>query len=688
MRKLLLLAILMAGLLPAAAQAAPRQPNSRPIANASALFDCGGNSGKSLNHLVTGWKHKHVWDDVKRRIRHMGYSSTDFPNVKALLRDRTVAVPLAHKQRLRNTRCVGGHMRSFGTRVRPKGYLVRVFLPKNMSLEDVCGALHKGCKKTAPTLQGLAQLACGNVTPSKVKVILIVVVVHHPHKPTPTPLPTPSPSPTPTVSGNCNVVVMGSGNNVNVSQCNYTIVIVCSGVNVTFGGPNSDSVNQAVKQYEESHHCNTVVVTPTPTPTPSPSPTPTPPSKAHAWLSKKAYVDNNLVTLSGGEFTFTVSVNGSQVNTVTNAASGSTRDVGEFDGGDVVKVCDPDQNGFTPDVRCITHTMSAGENYTFSFVNRKTTPKPVPSASATSSCPSGGGNGTITVTLSNSGNADAMFAVDVNGSPSSYSVGPGGTKSVSFVLGTSADVRVQVVSNGVKLLDRTFPHCAPPPPGHAKLAKKAYVDGNLKTLSGGEFTFSVSVNGTVKTTVTNAASGSFRDLGDFNVGDTVKVCETDAGDYTPDSVCITHTMSSGETFAFVFINRKTTPPPPPTMQVKNVTSPQEADNDGETYPNLFADAYTPNGDSITCTVGVADPNDHSQSGFGSISGTRSFTFTSHGYDRVGPYTYQAPNDGTGDVVGQYDQIEVTCHDNSDRSVQDAQGFSKPFQITAAPGNPA
>ncbi len=119
------------------------------------------------------------------------------------------------------------------------------------------------------------------------------------------------------------------------------------------------------------------------------------------------------------------------------------------------------------------------------------------------------------------------------------------------------------------------------------------------------------------------------------------------------------------------------------MQVKNVTSPEEVDNNGETYPNLYADAYTPNGDSITCVVGVTDPDDHSQSGFGSIVGARSFTFVSHGYDRPGPFTYKAPQDAL--AVGQYDQIEVTCHNNTDRRVADAQGFSKPFQIHEAPG---
>jgi hypothetical protein len=126
-------------------------------------------------------------------------------------------------------------------------------------------------------------------------------------------------------------------------------------------------------------------------------------------------------------------------------------------------------------------------------------------------------------------------------------------------------------------------------------------------------------------------------------------------------------------------------PPTPTMDVKNVTSPEEVNNDGEFYPNLYADAYTPNGDSITCVIGVTNPNDHSQSGFGSISGQRSFTFVSHGFDRVGPYTYQAPTDTT--AVGKYDQLEVTCHDNSNVNVKNALGFSQSFQVIATKPSP-
>jgi hypothetical protein len=168
----------------------------------------------------------------------------------------------------------------------------------------------------------------------------------------------------------------------------------------------------------------------------------------------------------------------------------------------------------------------------------------------------------------------------------------------------------------------------PPPKAHAKLVKKAYVDGNSKTLTGGEFSFSVSVNGSVKFSTTNAASGSSRDLGDFNAGDVVKVCETDSDGFTPDDECITHTMVAGETFTYSFVNRKTTPPTPPT--VTNVTQPQEV-YVNETYPNFCADVTSPAGHTVKVVFGAR---------FG-VGFTK--TITSTGSDRVCG-TYTAPTD--------------------------------------------
>jgi len=106
-----------------------------------------------------------------------------------------------------------------------------------------------------------------------------------------------------------------------------------------------------------------------------PTPCPTP-AKAHAWLTKVAYKDGATVSLSGGEFTFSVSVNGGSSSSTTNAASGQSRDLGQFNPGDSVQVCETNSAGYTPDQQCISHTMAAGENFTFSFSNRKTSPPP------------------------------------------------------------------------------------------------------------------------------------------------------------------------------------------------------------------------------------------------------------------------------------------------------------------------
>ena len=126
-------------------------------------------------------------------------------------------------------------------------------------------------------------------------------------------------------------------------------------------------------------------------------------------------------------------------------------------------------------------------------------------------------------------------------------------------------------------------------------------------------------------------------------------------------------------------------PAPPTMEVKNVTTPQEVYDDGETYPNVCADVTAPNGDSITLVFSVVNPSDHTQSGIGTMVGQRTFTFTSQGFDHICGATYQAPN--TLDANGRQEQIEATAHDNSNTSVANASGFSQPFTIMNRPPNP-
>jgi hypothetical protein len=186
------------------------------------------------------------------------------------------------------------------------------------------------------------------------------------------PAPT-APGTTPT--GNCNnvtIIIYGSGNNVNV--CSVQITIVCSGVQLVVSGPNSEVVNKAITEYQNTHDCNTVV-TPTPTPTPSPG---------HGFLAKTATKDGVNVTLAGGEFTFSVSINGAASTTITNAASGANRDLGSINAGSTVLVCETNTGDYTPDTPCISHTFAAAENFTFSFINRKTTPAPTSCVTITS----------------------------------------------------------------------------------------------------------------------------------------------------------------------------------------------------------------------------------------------------------------------------------------------------------------
>jgi hypothetical protein len=201
------------------------------------------------------------------------------------------------------------------------------------------------------------------------------------------------------------------------------------------------------------------------------------------------------------------------------------------------------------------------------------------------------------------------------------------------------------------------PTPTPPPPSkaHAWLSKVALKDGANVSLSGGEFSFSITVNGASKGSTTNAASGSSRDLGQFNSGDSVQVCETNTGGYTPDQVCISHTMAAGENFTFSFTNRKTTPPPPsnvaPTCTM--MSQPQNGKDgiyaDGETFPGSASVTGT-KGDPLVVTA---------DSPLGNSVVTSSPSFTSNGLDTVN-WLYTAPNDSG--AVGQYDQITLKVTD--------------------------
>ena len=217
------------------------------------------------------------------------------------------------------------------------------------------------------------------------------------------------------------------------------------------------------------------------------------------------------------------------------------------------------------------------------------------------------------------------------------------------------------------------PTPTPPAKAHGYLSKVALKDGAIVALSGGEFTYSINLNGSSSGSTTNAASGSNRDLGQFNGGDSVTVCETNPGGYTPDQVCISHTFTAGESYTFPFVNRKTTPPPSNVApSCSNVTSPQNGANgiyaDGETYPGQVT-ATGKSGSSLVLTF---------SSTYGSFT-NGPIAFTSNGVDVKG-WTYKAPNDPA--VYGKFDQIFVTVTDTA--TGLSSTCHSDPFVLNAPP----
>jgi hypothetical protein len=118
-----------------------------------------------------------------------------------------------------------------------------------------------------------------------------------------------------------------------------------------------------------------------------------------------------------------------------------------------------------------------------------------------------------------------------------------------------------------------------------------------------------------------------------------------------------------------------TPPtqsqPTPKVSVVSVTSPEEVNNDGETYL-IHAKVSAPNGHSITVTFSAS---------FGSFPSWK-YTITSSGIDQVDS-VYVAPNDAT--AVGHNDQITVTVHDNTVvPSIPDGVGNSLLIPVVATP----
>jgi hypothetical protein len=305
-----------------------------------------------------------------------------------------------------------------------------------------------------------------------------------PPPPTSTPTPTPSPTPTPTPPPKVKVKLVkfcfvdgdkvecpkdfgfsvnGNGGFTNSGGEVTNLVEVNSGTQVTVCETDPKGWTR------DDDQCQTVTATGSyATVTFKNKKVTPPPPKAHANLVKKAFVDGISKTLTGGEYSFSVRVNGDLKFNTTNEASGSPHYLGDFNAGDVVEVCETSSDGFTPDEVCITHTMVAGETFTFSFVNRKTTPKvPQPHATASAPCPSSGSVRMVTVTLTNTGNADAVnVAVEVTGasnSPASFTIHPGPPLTPTFSTTTDIDVHVRAMFGSNTLFDQTFPKCEKPP---------------------------------------------------------------------------------------------------------------------------------------------------------------------------------------------------------------------------------
>jgi hypothetical protein len=387
-----------------------------PSVASASLSSCGGQSSTPMQ-AISKWKAMGVWGDGVRLIRQAGYSSVDYPNATNVVATRVVVAPLAQPTVVRNTACGAHRMVSFGQRVRPKGYPMGVFLPKSLTKQDLCAHSGAGCRVTRIKVRALVQMLCGNGTPSEVVVILIIKIHAPPpkHKPPAHKPPVVTPPPP---QGNCNVVIIGNGNNV--SACNVTIVIICSGVNVVIGGPDSNSVNQAVQQYEQSHNCNVKA--------PPPPPVVPPPATATVKLVKYAYIDSSKVATPSG-FGFTA-------NGVAFTNTGENTTVGTYQVGTSVTTCEVNAMGWTQDKTCETQIVASNGN-TFVFTNSKKTPPPPPkaptvSAQAQACVNQGESNGVVNGTVTNPNGTADIADISLDGHSTSVSVAANGLASFSL----------------------------------------------------------------------------------------------------------------------------------------------------------------------------------------------------------------------------------------------------------------
>jgi hypothetical protein len=385
------------------------------VGTASAtLTSCGGAVG-SPQQMVAKWKGMGVFADGSKLFRSGGFSKVDFPSIDKLVAQRAVMAPLASATVVPNTACGGGHMVPFGSRQRPRGYPMAVMLPNNLSKSDRCSHVGRGCKSERVWVFAFGQGLCSNGTHKRVLVVIIIKKVPTKHKPPAHKPPVVTPPPP---QGNCNVVIIGNGNNV--SACNVTIVIICSGVNVVIGGPDSNSVNQAVQQYEQSHNCNVKA--------PPPPPVVPPPATATVKLVKYAYIDSSKVATPSG-FGFTA-------NGVAFTNTGENTTVGTYQVGTSVTTCEVNAMGWTQDKTCETQIVASNGN-TFVFTNSKKTPPPPPkaptvSAQAQACVNQGESNGVVNGTVTNPNGTADIADISLDGHSTSVSVAANGLASFSL----------------------------------------------------------------------------------------------------------------------------------------------------------------------------------------------------------------------------------------------------------------
>ncbi|MGA3150417.1 MAG: hypothetical protein ABSD10_02260 [Candidatus Saccharimonadales bacterium] len=380
---------------------------------------------------------------------------------------------------------------------------------------------------------------------------------------------------------------------------------------------------------------------------PAPPPTPT----AHLLLGKTAYLNGTQVTLNGGEFGFSQSVNGSATSSTTNAASGQSRDLGTFNAGAVVQECETSTGGYTPDQTCITHTAVAGETYTFPFVNRKTVTAPPPTPTAHLLLGKTAYLNGTQVTLNG---GEFGFSQSVNGSATSSTTNAASGQSRDLgTFNAGAVVQECETSTGGYTPDQT---CIT----HTAVAGETYTFPfvNRKTVTAPPPVIVVSA------TATATASASCSD------GTTASASATASAEATTyaEAYAAAYALALASAEASVSCSVASPPSPPtPTMLINNCYQPEE-DAVGQQYANLYCDVYSPSGDTITVVFSTS---------YGHFTCLASTTFTSAGYNRVyAPCNYVAP---TEIPPGGNDTYTVTVTDVTNSAVL-AVSATTPFPI--------